>query len=368
MEVTGIVRRSYKRRAMGRARPPASPSNRSIASIRVRASGSRAKHPPVDRVSCAQGLHRTQPLRGATIGAAVFIVEGARRARFEASGAQSPTSARCWAPDLHCGSGMWTDLAQAASLGLSSTPHCVAMCAPLVGAGCVRHGCGSPVRNASSYVAGRTIAYGALGALAGTVGNASMLAPVRPWLRTAAELVVAHALARLGVQIARRMGGRQEEGGQAPLRLRRSRYDREKAPAAVSAAVHRLVARAASLVPRAPFALGASTALFPCGALGGAVILAASTGSPGAAAASMAVFSMASAPVLVVAALAGASFSEALWRAAGDSRGGAHAGASVARQTLRAVAACGLLTTAAVVGWTALAAAVERVFPVFGAG
>src|SRR4051812_46929383 len=102
-------------------------------------------------------------------------------------------------PELHCSECVWTELARAAALGVSSTPHCISMCATLVGAGCARKGSWSAGESSFLYVAGRTMGYGALGLVVGAFGSTAPIAPLRPWLRASTELIVAFSLAKCGV-------------------------------------------------------------------------------------------------------------------------------------------------------------------------
>jgi len=142
-------------------------------------------------------------------------------------------------------------------LGVSSMPHCAAMCGPLTAAVCGA----KPERSASwRYQIGRLLGYGFAGHLAGQAGRVLEPLGSGPWpQRLFLALVVGSTLwvaARLLWPAARdvvpagrlvRSGGR--AGGFGFARL----------------------------LPREPAVLGALTALLPCGALYAALLLAAAT-------------------------------------------------------------------------------------------
>jgi len=166
-----------------------------------------------------------------------------------------------------------TVLVASAGLGLASSFHCAAMCGPLVVASCGRDG-----GRALTYAVARTTGYAFVGAIVGALGApiaGSWQAPVR----IAAAVVAAFVIARAGV------------------RLLRAPPD----PALVT-----LKTRAPKRRAFPPALLGLATAVFPCGALLSALVVAAGSGGSIGGAASMFTFSLASFPGLLVA-LIGAS-------------------------------------------------------------
>lgn len=179
---------------------------------------------------------------------------------------------------------MLAQLATAATLGLVSGAHCVVMCGPLVAAGCrSRSRPGIDARSGAGYLAGRLASYTALGAVAGAVGHPIVTAD---WSRPARLTVGALLAAGLLAAAARWLLPRRPRPALAQLARPRRR--------SWGAAVLRYV-------PTRGVGLGVVTGVFPCGALGAALLAAASTGSISTGAASMAAFSLASAPALVLA-------------------------------------------------------------------
>lgn len=160
-----------------------------------------------------------------------------------------------------------------AGLGFASSFHCAAMCGPLVVASC-----GRDSKRAATYSVSRLIGYATVGAIVGALGApiaGSWQAPVR----IIAAAIAAFVIARAG------------------LRLLRKPRD----PDLVT-----LKPRAPKRRAFPPALLGLATAVFPCGALLSALVIAAGSGGPINGAASMITFSLASLPGLLVA-LVGAS-------------------------------------------------------------
>jgi len=158
-----------------------------------------------------------------------------------------------------------------AGLGLASSFHCAAMCGPLVVASC-----GHDRNRASTYAVARVTGYTIVGAIAGALGApiaGSWQAPVR----IVAAALAAFVIARAGIRLLR----------PAPelVQLRTRAPKRRAFP---------------------PALLGLATAVFPCGALLSALIIAAGSGGSINGAASMLTFALASFPGLLVA-LVGAS-------------------------------------------------------------
>lgn len=168
---------------------------------------------------------------------------------------------------------MWFAVVTAgAAAGVASIPHCAVMCGPLAAFACARGGRAglAPV----VYQLGRTLSYATVGALAGWLGHAvtgglshAAVAWVLSWAMAAALGIAAWRLWSQG------------RPARAPLlRLGRGR----PGPS--------LFDRAARFLPKSPLAIGALTALLPCGALAAAVVVAAGTTSPAWGAASMVAF------------------------------------------------------------------------------
>ena len=144
--------------------------------------------------------------------------------------------------------------------GLASAPHCAAMCGPLAAFACGRGG-----QRALRYQLGRSAGYLALGALVGAVGAGLAAALRGPW----PSALLSWSLALVLTIGAYRLWNGAEQRRAAPLR------QLGKGPARRS-----WIERLLSWLPQDPLAVGLATALLPCGALAGAVVLAAGTGSP----------------------------------------------------------------------------------------
>jgi len=182
---------------------------------------------------------------------------------------------------------MFATLAAAALLGLASSVHCVAMCGPLVVAGCARGKGGG--RTTLGYLGGRLVSYAAVGAIAGSIGG-----PIVVAASTSREVrvVIGWLLALSVAWVAVRWLRTPSKTGLVALRAK---------PAAPS----KLQLLLARWVPARGIGLGLATGLFPCGVLASALVLAATAGSAHGGALSMAAFSLASAPSLLAVALFG---------------------------------------------------------------
>jgi sulfite exporter TauE/SafE len=148
--------------------------------------------------------------------------------------------------------------------GVASIAHCAAMCGPL---SCVATAAHPGRLGALRYQLGRTLSYGALGALVGAAGGVVVRSTSGAWAGALISWVFAAAL------------------GVAAYRL--WRVDRPvTAPAntTVSLSTQRpkptVGERLLGLMPRDPLLFGAATALLPCGALYGALVLAAGSAHP----------------------------------------------------------------------------------------
>ncbi|MEM9191600.1 MAG: sulfite exporter TauE/SafE family protein [Myxococcota bacterium] len=167
----------------------------------------------------------------------------------------------------------WLAIGSCAVAGLLSIPHCALMCGPI--AGLARSGPrrdsdarGSsgpnPVQTTGTrtlrYHLGRLSAYGALGAGAGALGGLAKEALTSTWASAAISWILAVVLATAAYRL--------WQPQTATVRLRLSKSDRT------------LTERIARLLPRDGLFLGLLTGLLPCGALYGAIALAAGAGSP----------------------------------------------------------------------------------------
>jgi sulfite exporter TauE/SafE len=160
----------------------------------------------------------------------------------------------------------------ALALGIVTSIHCAVMCGPLAVAACRGRG-----NDAVRYFGGRLLAYAAIGALFGKIGqHALCLLPVHTVQLVAVGVVAAAALVR-ALRLVR---------PPRPIALGRRRP-------------LRLVARLWSLLPRDAFAVGMATGLLPCGMLLPAWALAMASGDAPSGAVTMASFALASSPGLV---------------------------------------------------------------------
>jgi len=176
----------------------------------------------------------------------------------------------------------WLAIASGLALGASSAPHCFAMCGPLAtfAAGTDP---GARIARILRHQLGRLAAYALLGAVAAASGAwiANMLAP--RWASIALGAVLALGMLAMAFELAgvRMRGPRTVVLGRAP-----------RTP---------LVTRVLGRLPREPMLVGAISALLPCGALYGGLLVASGMGSAALGAAAMIAFAAASGLGLVAA-------------------------------------------------------------------
>lgn len=169
--------------------------------------------------------------------------------------------------------------AAALAAGFLGSAHCAAMCGPL------RTAAGASTRAGVAWHAGRYLAYGSLGALAGAIGGVRILAsPVGPYLALAALAWFAGDLAGLPV----------------PGRRLLTR---------VSSAVLPRVARAGGAGDAGRFLFGMGTALLPCGLLWSGLAMAGTTGTPTGGLSAMTAFYVGTLPALGLAGWLGTTLS-----------------------------------------------------------
>lgn len=174
---------------------------------------------------------------------------------------------------------MWTAVVAGAAAGLSSIPHCTAMCGPLAAYACS----GQPGASGQArYQLGRFISYSGLGAVAGTIGGATAVSLPQAWGSALLSWSLALGLGLAALRLWRRPN--------QPLVTLRKKQD---APAESA------VSRALGGLGRHPFFVGLGTALLPCGALAAAVLIAASTGHTALGSLSMLAFALVSGVGLV---------------------------------------------------------------------
>lgn len=198
---------------------------------------------------------------------------------------------------------IWLSLATAAALGATSSLHCAAMCGPIAAVGTSVQG-QIEKRLVFEYLGGRLVGYSLLGAVAGAIAAPLTAGETGEVIRLVLAIFVAVLLVYRAIVLVR------PGAGERLVRLGRG----PSGPGFFQKLVR--------FVPRRGFGLGLATALFPCGALLAAVIAAASSGSTGLGAAMMAIFALASAPLLMVPALAAAKMGASL-RSAWARRAGA---------------------------------------------
>lgn len=182
-----------------------------------------------------------------------------------------------------------TAIVAAAGLGFASSLHCAAMCGPLVGASCTRAdsmGTRLEAGKAGTYAGSRALGYGVMGAIAGALG-----APIAgSWqmpVRVLAAVAAAFIIARAGV------------------RLLKPQKPQELVPLGLAKPKRRAFP---------PALLGLATAVFPCGALVGGLLLASTTGSALVGSIAMVTFALASLPGLLGAVLGAATLANKLGR------------------------------------------------------
>ncbi len=173
-----------------------------------------------------------------------------------------------------------------AAAGLASAPHCAAMCGPLAGCASAER----PLAGGAQYHVSRLAAYAVAGALAGW-GSRFVQELL---LGRAAGAVFSWSVALALALLAHRLWRRPEASrAERLVTLRRPGEGglRERAAS--------LADRLWAHLPKHPAALGAMTALLPCGALYAALALAAGAGDPLYGALSMVAFGAVSALGLV---------------------------------------------------------------------
>lgn len=179
------------------------------------------------------------------------------------------------------------DLAAVFLAGLLGSAHCVGMCGgfvALLGVGSDR----AVARRQAAYFAGKTLTYAAFGAAAGAVGLA--LADVFGELGGVVGVGLGTAMVVAGLGVCGVAWGRAgAPGGRVAARL--------------GPVVGRLVR---SERPGALLTLGAVNGLLPCGLIYGMLAVAASSGSAGRGALTMAVFGAATVPALALVGTLGA--------------------------------------------------------------
>jgi sulfite exporter TauE/SafE len=180
---------------------------------------------------------------------------------------------------------VWTQLGAAAAAGLVSSTHCAAMCGPLAATTCGRSD-RHAVRPALSYMGGRFVSYGIVGALAGAFGSGLVRSIGTEHVHQVAAVGVAAGLVLAAVRMLRAAPPAPEL-----VPLRRAREEARPVMVRPSSARGLLV--------------GLATGLLPCGALATGLLLAASTTSAWAGSLVMLAFALASAPGLLAVVMAG---------------------------------------------------------------
>jgi sulfite exporter TauE/SafE len=175
-------------------------------------------------------------------------------------------------------------------VGLLGSAHCVGMCGGFVVAVAHAGGRRRAALRQGAYFLGKTSTYAAFGALAGLAGGAAGLA--LSGFQGLLSLLLGLVLVGVGLRLCgalRRFAGPTRIGG--------------RAAAVLGGGVRRLMA---SDRPGAVFGLGALNGLLPCGLVHGMLAKAATTGSAGAGALTLAVFGLGTVPALFAAGLFGA--------------------------------------------------------------
>jgi hypothetical protein len=169
-----------------------------------------------------------------------------------------------------------------ALLGLTSIPHCAAMCGPLSGFACTR----STQRRAPlRYQLGRTLSYGLAGALAGSAGHV-VLHAIAPGVVAFSLFAVLAASACLLV---------------ARVLLVPRRQTGELVQLGTKSRARSLASLLIGLAPRDAAAFGLLSVFLPCGVLGAALLLAAASGDARSGATAMMAFATTSGAGLVAA-------------------------------------------------------------------
>jgi sulfite exporter TauE/SafE len=168
-------------------------------------------------------------------------------------------------------------IAAGVTLGAASGFHCIAMCGPLAAATC-----GKSARTSGEYLGGRLLGYSAAGAIAGAIGAPIATGAGGGVLRVVVAVLVAVVLVHRGLAWVK------PDLVQLRKKPRGSLFD-----------------RLLPWLPRRGVGLGLATAIFPCGALLGGIVAAASSGTALLGALLMAAFAIGSAPLLMVPTLVG---------------------------------------------------------------
>lgn len=188
-------------------------------------------------------------------------------------------------------------LSAAALLGAASSAHCIAMCGPLVVAGCASNRGGR--RSAVGYLAGRFLSYGAVGALAGGIGAPLVVAAsTSREVRILVGFLLAIPIAIVAIRWMRNPASKKL------IRLAR----KPSSPGRLFVALSRFI-------PSRGMGLGVATGFFPCGALASGLVVAAASGSALGGGLAMLAFAAASAPALLLVALFGNQTAHWLGRA-----------------------------------------------------
>lgn len=201
-------------------------------------------------------------------------------------------------------------LGTAAALGLASSLHCVAMCGPLVAGSCATRGDApaaggpSPERLMTTYLLGRLVGYGAMGALAGLAAAPWLMGSASVYVRAAAGIIVGLGLVRTALRWLL------PPPSERPITLGRG-------PADLGRPKRSSLAR---FVPARGLGLGLVTALFPCGTLLGGLLAAASSGSASVGSAMMVVFALVTSPALLATMALGGRLGRSLGRGRGRAK------------------------------------------------
>lgn len=158
---------------------------------------------------------------------------------------------------------MWTAIIAGGVAGFASISHCAAMCGSLSVYAC-RAGT-SPVKGQLRYQLGRLVSYSGVGFAAGALGHAAALNLPGHWGRAVLSWSLALGLGLVAIRLWKR-------ATPASLVSLTTKPSDEKTRSQTANAFRALVRR--------PFLLGLATGFLPCGALAGAVLIAASTQSP----------------------------------------------------------------------------------------
>ncbi|MCA9536713.1 MAG: sulfite exporter TauE/SafE family protein [Myxococcales bacterium] len=166
-----------------------------------------------------------------------------------------------------------TAIAAGAVAGLGSVPHCMGMCGPLVAGVC------SGPRDGVSYQVGRTLSYGALGGLSGSLVAAGTSPLSAELAATVTSMTLALGLLWVAARLVRSAWPRTASA--APLLTLKTKEAAEATQARASApAAPGRWARLVRPVLRYPLLVGVASAVLPCAALVNMGVLAGATGSP----------------------------------------------------------------------------------------